>query len=405
MLIRDKQLIEKVGKYYLAYRGDIDLDRLLTQGLENIEINEITKYFILSSMTTWIVDRALAYLEQAIEARLTYREFVISYDREPMGAIDLPRSIPVMSRGIYAYYTYIKGYDAPEYAIMNYLLKRIYSTALQYYNKIKDVREEIKYFRVKGRMKTRLDRLRKGLSYFKGEYFRPLTDYDPEWLRETFNLYYTLSQLKELSLGISTQKAPSMNKKMLKVILWKLYELYVFFIFVKYLEREGFDVAKENGRYVAKKGNRRLSLILNSDLDFSQLDSVDDLDNTEIFRGRPDLSLVAGNSVLVECKYSSKVGYITSSRFKLMAYAYEYNPLTAILIYPGLDKEVEVMDSEEKATYQINEKAKEEGFVDINFKNSKKLYIVVLNPADDDETNEEKIARIFTSNSYLSKLL
>ncbi|BCS93303.1 MAG: hypothetical protein MjAS7_1911 [Metallosphaera javensis (ex Sakai et al. 2022)] len=414
MLKRDRRLIEKIGRYYLAYKGNVRLESLLAKDLEIVEVDKVTRYFVLATMTLSVIKEALDYFRQARRTRLTYREFTVEYDSEPLGVVDVPRTLGVMSRRVYAYYTYIKGYDAPEYAIMNYLLRRIYAIASRYFEMVKDVPEEVKYFSVKEKLEQKLQELKGVLNYFRGEYFRPLTDYDPSWLKGTYNLYVTLSELEGLSFGIKSKdwKTNEVSRKMIKLILWRLYEIYIFFLVVKYLEGEGFTIEERGNVYVARKGEKEFQLVLNSDLDVSQLEAVDKLDEIKSFRGRPDLSLVAKKSVLIECKYSSSISYLTASRFKIMAYAYEYDPLTVILTYPGLDAQrltagssSSTLDVEEKATYMMDERAKREGFIDISFRNSKKLYIVVLDPSDDDDENVAKIARIFTSNDYLKNLL
>ncbi|MCG3110073.1 hypothetical protein L3N51_02370 [Metallosphaera sp. J1] len=407
---RERRLIEKVGRYYFAYRGKVNLESLLARGLESVEVDTITRYFLLSSVAISVINRALHYFDQAKRARLTYREFAVEYDSEPMGVVNVPRSLHVMSKGIYAYYTYIKGYDAPEYAIMNYLLHKIYEVADRCHNIIKNVHEEIKYFRIIDELKQKLQELEQALDYFRGSYYRPLTIYDPIWLRETYKLYKMLSELETKSFGTRSGVIVE-REEMIKLVLWRLYEIYIFFLVVKYLEGEGFTVKKEGEAFVVQKGDKEIQLILNKDLDISQLESVDNLDNVNSFRGRPDLSLKARRTILIECKYSNNVSYITASRFKIMAYAYEYDPITVILAYPGLDEKwmggqlPPVLDVEERATFTMNEIAKREGFIEIAFKSSKKLYIVVLDPSDEDDKNISKIARIFTSNDYLKSLL
>lgn len=255
--------------------------------------------------------------------------------------------------------------------------------------KIKKINEEI-------------NRLEEYLNYFKGEYFRPITSYDPKWLINVYEYYKLMLELERTEIGIKGEI--KMDKKMIKVLLWKLYEIYVFFLFVKYLESKGYEISDDRGGFLVSNINRKFYLYLNSSLSTSLLEKIDDFSSVEEYRGRPDLAL--NNSVIVECKYSTNVSYITASRFKIMAYAYEYDPMTVILAYPGLeDKDSTRGDKEEVATRELDKYVKERGFVDFSFRNGKKLFMVRLDPLIDDEKNISILDRIFTSYPTLYKFM
>ncbi|MEM1627602.1 MAG: hypothetical protein QXV69_10165 [Sulfolobaceae archaeon] len=60
-------------------------------------------------------------------SKLTYKEFAIDYSEELYGVLNIDFSIAVYSMGLVAYHNLNEGFNAPEYAILGYLLRKIYS--------------------------------------------------------------------------------------------------------------------------------------------------------------------------------------------------------------------------------------------------------------------------------------
>ena len=72
---------------------------------------------------------AVGAAEAALRDRLASREFSVEYSEEPAGAASAELTLGVYHLGLAAYYTYRLGLDAPEYAVMGCLLRRIYAAA------------------------------------------------------------------------------------------------------------------------------------------------------------------------------------------------------------------------------------------------------------------------------------
>jgi len=109
--------------------------------------------------------------------------------------------------------------------------------------------------------------------------------------------------------------------------------------------------------------------------------------------GRLDIGVVNGAKVVVEAKFSNSASYLTQARFKVIAYLYEYNADTAILVYPGPITSKSI-DAEESKTVKLLKKANEKGGIRIELKTGKKLYIIPLPPTETTR-NIEKLERIF----------
>jgi hypothetical protein len=123
---RDRALIEKVGYYYLQYKGVIDIEKLLqildlSQEIRvSNEVLNYIHYYILYLVTRDSVESA----NEALRERLTYKEFSVEYSQELYGQLDVARTIIVYP--LLVYYDFKEGYNAPGYGILGYLLRRIY---------------------------------------------------------------------------------------------------------------------------------------------------------------------------------------------------------------------------------------------------------------------------------------
>jgi hypothetical protein len=185
------------------------------------------------------------------------------------------------------------------------------------------------------------------------------------------------------------------------MLRWKLYEVYVFYLIVRYLRREGYRVRRvkrgehDYSSYVAEKGKEKLFLTFNVPLHFSSLEGVGDLEKEkEKFKGRPDISLINGKRIIFECKYSSLPSYITQGRFKVMAYMYEYEPDVAVLVYPGLKTKVRSSTHDDKVTIDLDSKIKgDKRYIDFRFRTKggviKKVYVAILDPELEPEGEEK----------------
>ncbi len=387
---RDKALIEKVGYYYLQYKGVVDVEKLLqildlSQELRvSNEVLNYIHYYILYLITRDSVKSA----NKALNDRLTYREFSVEYSQELYGQLDVVRTIMVYP--LIAYYDFKEGYNAPEYGILGYLLRRIYEIVSEKREGIKII-EPHPNFNFLEDFERLFSELNSVKDMFPEGYYRDPSYTDPPWLIRAYKAYVLAKKLEDIRIGGGSEKA---DKELIKFLKWKLYELYVFYLVVTYLRRNEYEIVKENEqRYYAIKGNKKIKFILNASLSNSTLRKVDDLQNIDKYKGRPDLSLVEEKPIIFECKYSPKVGYITMGRFKVMAYTYEYQPLASVLVYPGLDKWGVDYDDEDSATRELDRRAKERGLIDFWY-NSHLIYMAIIDPLKDDERNLRIIGEI-----------
>jgi hypothetical protein len=387
---RDRALIKKVGYYYLQYKGVIDIEKLLqildlSQELRvSNEVLNYIHYYILYLITRDSVNSA----NKALNDRLTYREFSVEYSQELYGQLDVVRTIMVYP--LIAYYDFKEGYNAPEYGILGYLLRRIYEIVSEKRERIKII-EPHPYFNFLKDFERLFSELNSVKDMFPEGYYRDPSYTDPPWLIRAYKAYVLAKKLEDIRIGGGGEKA---DKELIKFLKWKLYELYVFYLVATYLWRNEYEIVKEDEqRYYAVKGNKKIKFILNASLSNSTLRKVDDLQNIDKYKGRPDLSLVEEKPIIFECKYSPKVGYITMGRFKVMAYTYEYQPLVSVLVYPGLDKEGIDYDAEDSATRELDRRAKERGLIDFWY-NSHLIYMAIIDPLRDDKYNLKIIEEI-----------
>jgi hypothetical protein len=417
---RDLALLKKVSKYYLKYKRIVDLGRLLKQMGGNVEYDTDKEslahainglYYYISYVIT---KEALKAAKKAWREKLTKREFSNDFGGEIYGELDVPRTIVTYPYRVYSFYTYERGTDAPEFAVLGALLREIYTGVKElkkqlegYYKDtyaphIFDLKNFDFYLR---QLKYYSEKFRKGK-------IRMPSRRDPIWLRKAFTAYETLNRLAErqVTVGKRMKEAEGeTDKEILTMLLWKLYEVYVFYLVVRYLEREeGYRVRRakqgehDYSSFVAERGKEKLFLTFNAPLHFSSLEGVDDIqEEKEKFKGRPDISLINGKRIIFECKYSSSPSYITQGRFKVMAYMYEYEPDVAVLVYPGLKTKARSSTYDDKVTIDLDSKIKgDKRYVDFRFRTKggviKKIYMAILDPEleENDNTNLQVIKSI-----------
>lgn len=398
LTVRDLQLIKKVGKYYLQYIRVIDMDTLLKKMKRNSEYENTIAlrnalngiyYYVLYILTIDVVKSA----KEAYKDKLVRKEFSNEFASEIHGALDIPRSLMTYPSKIYSYYTYQRGADSSTFAVLGALLREIYRNIFKLKNELEKYYEEshvINYFQLNdfndyvNLLCEYKDRFRKGK-------IREPIEKDPSWLKRAFKIYITLEKMigNEISLGNENSILPK-DKDIIKMSLWKLYELYVFYLLIEYFEKKGYKVKvskKDKFDVVMEKDGKKKFITLNSSLDFSSLFSIDNSQKIEDFMGRPDIALINEKKIIFECKYSTSATYISQGRFKVMAYMYEYDPDIAILIYPGIER-INKLNSDnilsEKIDESIRNKEKDKKYVKLIFKSRnnkpRQMYIVTIDP-------------------------
>jgi len=395
---RDIKLLNKVGKYYLQYKGVIDIEKLLSlfEGTTELPINDCTLSYIYFYVIYLVTKDAVRSALEAKKDRLTYKEFSVEYSQELLGELDILRTIEVYSMNMVAYYNFTEGLNAPEYAILGYLLRRIYYLVSEKHEGLKYCNNDNipEYFNFYEDFKKNYEDLNKLKEEFPDGYYREPSYTDPEWLTRAYKAYFLIKGLESIKVG-TKEKGVVSDKKIIKFIFWKLYELYVFYLVVDYLESNGYHITRKDGEFLAKKGDKYIRLVFNTSLTTSSLRKVDNMKNVEKYKGRPDISLdKLPKPVIFECKYSPSVSYITMGRFKVMAYTYEYDPEVAVLVYPGLKESQVDYDAEDSATRELDRMAKENRFLLDFYYNSHLIYMAIIDPLREDEDNLQVIGEI-----------
>ncbi|TRM86547.1 hypothetical protein DJ529_11065 [Sulfolobus sp. C3] len=398
MTKRDKALLNKISAFYLQYTGVIRLNELLGIQKVDIEIEKVNKN-VLNYIRLYVayiaVKEVLESAKEALKDKLTYRELSVEYANQVLGQLDVDRTILVLPQKLYSYYTYREGMNAPEYRVFGTILRSVYEMATRLLKGYEIINTDLpEYFNFIDNFWTSLNELKeKYFKLFPGGYFRGPIYTDPQWLIRAYKAYEVLKKRIEIGTRPAEIKEKEELVLKLKFLLWRLYEIYVFYLLASLLESEGYKISKRGEKYEATKDSRTLYFYFNSSLEASKLRSVDNIVNVKRFRGKPDVSLSNNYLILFECKYSSEPSYITLGRFKIMAYTYEYDPTTAILVYPGLGEDNEYYDEEELATSELDKVVEKEGFIEFQY-NGKKLYMMKIDPIDSDYINRERLKRV-----------
>jgi hypothetical protein len=376
-------------------------------------------YYYISYVIT---KTALKAAEKAWREKFTEREFSNDFGGETYGEPDVPRTIVTYPYRVYSFYTIERGTDAPEFAVLGALLREIYTGVKGLKGKLESYYKDtdaLSIFDLK-KFDLYLRQLKDYSEKFRKGKIRTPSRRDPVWLRRAFYAYETLNRLAErrVTVGERTKEAKGeTDKEILTMFRWKLYELYVFYLIVRYLEEEGYRVRRvkrgehDYSSYVAEKGKEKLFLTFNVPLRFSSLEGVGDLqEEKEKFKGRPDISLINGKRIIFECKYSSSPSYITQGRFKVMAYMYEYEPDVAVLVYPGLETEGRSYTPDDEVTIDLDSKIKgDKRYIDFRFRTKggaiKKVYVAILDPELDPELKEKDDVNLEVIKSILDEVL
>jgi len=399
------------------------LDRLLKKADEKYEVDELTRAYL----TAWLARVAASDLKSAVEDarrdRLLYRQFQVVYDSTSWGPIDVARTIAVYPGGLQASMTYVPAFSSPELILLGEIVSRslrVLDEVMQGLRVLAQAEGEDPLLKelngtVK-RLEGAVDRLRAEAEGLQG-YPVPLSDeelraewerlspYVP-WLSRAWDAYRLLKYLRE---GIGVRKPPLNGGRYLLVMLaWRLYELYVAGIVLEALRELGYSVGKvEVNRFVLRRDNEAVELLLNSDMEGSRLLSVDsDKETAKKARGRPDISLKIKDRererlLVIECKFSDSPPYLTAGRFKAMAYLYEYGAQAGALVFPELN-ENRAYDNEDEGTGGLwRSLTKEGGLLCMSLRDGtgQALYLLRVDPAegnDAEEAWEEAKRRVMT---------
>ena len=371
------------GKYfkYYAKKGKVvkALENLLREAPAD---SQKAAFRALLSEAASAALEVLSYaLKRARRDRVVYREFGVLYERDLLGALDVARSLAVWGQRLYASLTYLPStLNAPEYMLLRRIAKRSVKTAVEIAESLGDQR-----------LVEKAERVRRLAAYLpRGRTWLTCRD-APEitWLRHACTSYRVLRGLKRgVRVAGRARRGPDV------VFLdWRLYEIYLYFLIYEVLKSLGYAEVECGGEDLCfEKGDSKVYVLFNKPSDASILQSYDGV-SAESLRGRPDVMMRGSRVIVVEAKFSGEPHYVTLGRFKVMAYMYEYDAEAGILIFPWL--EGEGVDQEERATAELYRyMARNNWTAEIKLKNSRTLYLVRLDPAEDkDHRKADQIAK------------
>ena len=400
---RDLRLLSKVSNLYLQLSGVVDLSDLLRRMVSLSDSGgdlRRLRHYVLYLIVTSAVNSA----REALGSKPTYRELAYEFDFVAFGAPDVARTTAVYHSGLVSYYTYREGGNPPELKVMGYLLRKIYETAEELRAELEG-EEDTGLGSLSCDLGDELQKLKGVLREFPEGFYRDPVHTDPPWLKEAFTAYFTIKEIRDLTANKRSKADLEKVKKGVRLLLWDLYELYLLYLIIRFLVKGKFRVRREQdwdteGWYItASRGGEHIDIFRHRGLEDSNLAEVKPVSKgVEKHRGKPDLSLVGRDwTIIFECKYSTSPSYITASRFKVMAYALEYMPKAAVLVYPGLE-ERKAKDEEIMETVELDELAKEKGLVGFVFRDRKgwetTVYMARIDPKAKDEENEGIIAKV-----------
>ncbi|MGC9145827.1 MAG: hypothetical protein ACP5GS_06945 [Nitrososphaeria archaeon] len=388
---RDRALIEKVAKYYLDYYGIITLRDLRTLLKASERVKDEINQQIRSKLLPLALNELLDSIRQAERDRQVYREYAVDFDENIHGALHVPLTVAVRSKGLYAYITTKNTALAPAYSVLGALIDEMLIESQKFieqdFDDIFEIKEQVK--KMKKMLEAHMD------EFPVGEIRRPKR-YDPPWLVKALQAYYTY---REAAFGVEQRKG---KKDLYAMIKWKLYEILTFYLVLKTLSSHGYRVEFKAGKIEAARGSERYVLLFNMPPEGSTeiIKRVDELGDEiiESVKGKPDISMSKNEKLIAfECKYSMEQGYITAGRFKVLAYIYEFGLESGILVFPGIESPDQEVDDE--GTVKLVEEAERRGnILDLNLRDDgRKLYLLILDPPDDAEKLQHLMERLLQS--------
>ncbi len=402
---RDKRLILQTSMFYLQYRRLDTFSKLkkVLDDVEKINLDDAQRFIsaYLAYIAVKTVNRAI---NLALRDQWVKREFSSEIDDDLWGTLDVSRTISVYP---FYYASLHPNLKVVEASFLSWIAERVEQLArerlsysqLEPFSFYEDMRRELSELREK---RTRL--LPRPVRSW-------INESSPEWLKHSYYSYLVARRSRvglkprsgEVSHGFSEERIG------VKIILSKLYELYVYLIVMRSLEEMGFRIWGEEGDIRGKKDGEEVHILFNVspnkyDPIRDIIQKVDEL-REEVkagITGRPDLSIVrdagmGGKLIIIECKYSTDPGYITEGRFKAMAYTYEFGSDITLLVFPSLHKR-KAREAEEEGTIRIYDKMREHGgWLDLKLRDGRTLYMVSLDPLDDMRESVNKLKQLINA--------
>lgn len=222
----------------------------------------------------------------------------------------------------------------------------------------------------------------------------------PKWVNEMVRLlrHYLMMKdlLKNLKVLISGVKIePKLMRNFVKFMAYRLYELYTLYILLKALSimRHCVKIDFEKKRIeligkkvvifytVSPKVDGYLSRLANSTIEVIN-ESRGSITSDCKYCGKPDFSLMRNAKIVIlDCKFTNSIPYLSLSKYKIMAYMYEFNSKIGILVFPTISRRHRLIDEREiEADKSLFVMARKHGAVKLNLRDNSKLYIVSVIP-------------------------
>ena len=228
----------------------------------------------------------------------------------------------------------------------------------------------------------------------------------PKWVQKLLQLTKQVERLineleglrdviSHTKRSVELGKAKKIAFASLRLLSWRLYELYVLYILlqaiarltpIKYVKLDG----EKHQLHIVLPNGRKLIVLYNQPLENSVLahakaqwmtDGSIASETIQKMRGKPDITVKTSNNaklVILEAKFSNNPVYLSAARFKILAYTYEYQAQTAILVYPTPPIKTS-LDLEEAEIAGMLEEAYKKNGMKIELKNTT-LYILPIVP-------------------------
>lgn len=391
----NRRLLERVGRYYIQYSEIINLGDLeeRIRGISERAARELEDA-IRAGAVYFAVPELVRDIKDALDEMT--REFSVEYGTEEAGSVLIPHTIAVMGSEMLAYMTTRGSRTGREYAVLGAIAREVAERANAYLQAAPEFDIRIG---AKELLEEELGELMGLMGELPEGYILPESPYDPEWLRRA---YRALMYLQELEVGLEEKKG---GEELALLPVWSvLYELLTLYVLIEAFVKRGYEVIPQGDSYLfrAPGGSRAYRVTLNRALEdrdevIEQVNALDRKANESVvneIKGRPDIAFVREDKefkVAFECKYSWAPNYITAGRFKLMAYIYEYNLDFGVLVFPGIGQESRRWNGLEETVGPLKDILIKERLLDIRLKNGKVLYMLLLDPLDDEESQRRTV--------------
>ncbi len=397
---RDKRLIELTSRFYLQYRG-VDSFSKLSRILDKVDAMNlddaqqvISAYLTYSALRT--VNRAI---NSGLRDQWVRREYLSETGEDVYGILDVSRSLTTLPFNV----AYLQpNLRSKELSFLAWIARETLRNAKDKLNY-----SAIEPFSFYHEMRREIKKAYERKKLLPEPSIPSIDENSPDWLRNSYRAYLISKRSK---MGIKSRG----GRKDVKIVISKLYELFVYMIVMKVLKEKGFTIKGKEGFMEGSLGNELLHLAFNVDPTSygikDLIESVDAMDEkfTKSVLGRPDLSIIKESErkrklIIIECKYSLSPTYITEGRFKAMAYTYEFSSDATLLVFPGLLNR-KAKQGEEESTIRIYEEMMKRkvngqvvGWIDLKLRDGRKVYLVSIDPMEKMEENFERMKTVISS--------